>query len=278
VANLRVAFVSDSHLSRTTPEAQSNWDAVLAHLDADRPNLVIHVGDLTLDGAHEERDLADARRQLDRLPVPWRAVPGNHDIGDNPRPHQPEGEAVDDDRRHRWLDLIGPDWWSARLDGWTIVAVDAQLLGSGLAAEAEQREWLEAELRGAGGGDPVLFVTHKPLTAPDDELTSAPPYRFVPEATRPWLAELLAAARVPMVVSGHVHQFRLLDLDGICHAWAPTTWAVLPEDVQPTFGAKRGGILAVELDPSGAAEARLVEPAGLAQLMLLRDVPNPYAH
>jgi 3',5'-cyclic AMP phosphodiesterase CpdA len=278
VANLRVAFVSDSHLSRTTPEAQSNWEAVLGHLDADRPDLVIHAGDLTVDGAHDERDLADARRQLDRLPVPWRAVPGNHDIGDNPRPGQPEGDAVDDERRDRWLDVIGRDWWSARLEGWTIVAIDAQLLGSGLAAEAEQREWLEAELHGTGDGDHVLFVSHKPVTGPADELASAPPYRFVPEVSRPWLGDLLAAAGVPMVVSGHVHQFRLLDLAGTCHAWAPTTWAVLPEDVQPTFGLKRGGILAVELGPSGAAEARLVEPAGFAQLTLLRDIPNPYAH
>jgi hypothetical protein len=31
-------------------------------------------------------DLRHGRAQLDRLSAPWRAVPGNHDIGDNPWP------------------------------------------------------------------------------------------------------------------------------------------------------------------------------------------------
>ncbi len=275
---MRLAIVSDTHLSRRTPEAQANWEAVLDHLAADPPDLVIHGGDLTVDGANDQRDLSDARLQLDRLPAPWRAIPGNHDIGDNPRPGQPAGEAVDDERRHRWLDTIGPDWWAEGLDGWTILAVDAQLFESGLAAEGEQRAWIEDQLREAGTTERVLFVTHKPVAGPDDELATAPPYRFVPPATRAWLGRLLAEARVPMVVSGHVHQFRVLDLDGRRHAWAPTTWAVLPDDLQPTFGRKRGGLLSIELHADGPGEPTLVEPPDFRQLTLLRDVPSPYDH
>jgi calcineurin-like phosphoesterase family protein len=278
VTRLRLSIVSDTHLSRATPEAQANWEAVLAHLAADPPDLVIHAGDLTFDGAHDPRDLEDARRQLDRLPAPWRAVPGNHDIGDNPRPEQPEGEAVDDERRGRWLDTIGPDWWAVPLAGWTILAVDAQLFGSGLAAEAEQCEWVERSFDEIGDDDRVLFVSHKPVTAPDDELATAPPYRFVPPPARAWIDDLLDTGRVPMVVSGHVHQFRVLDLGGVRHAWAPTTWTVLPEDIQPTFGTKRSGILTIDLDGDDPGEPALVEPAGLRQLTLGRDVQNPYAH
>src|SRR5207342_1718492 len=121
----------------------------------------------------------------------WRAIPGNHDIGDNPRPDQPDDEAVDDQRRDRWLDTIGPDWWSERLDGWTIVAIDAQLFGSDLAAEAEQSEWLEHQLRGAADDAHVLLMSHKPVAGPADELASAPPYRFLPPAARAWLGDLL---------------------------------------------------------------------------------------
>src|SRR5262249_43387153 len=176
------------------------------------------------------RDLTDPRRQLERLPAPWRAIPGNHDIGDNPWPGQPDGESVSDDRRGRWLATIGPDWWAERMDGWSVVAVNAQLFESGLAAESDQREWLDDQLDNADV--PLLFVTHKPVTGPVDELATAPPYRFLPPDTRAWLRDRLDRARVPMVVSGHVHQYRVLDLEGRRHAWAPTTWAVLPEHVQ----------------------------------------------
>ena len=275
---VRLAVVSDTHLSRATPEARRNWDAVVGYLTDDPPDLVIHAGDLTFDGANDRRDLEDARALLDRLPRPWRAVPGNHDIGDNPRPEQPAGEAVDDERRDRWLTTIGADWWSERLDGWTVVAVDAQLFGSGLAAEAEQREWLEAELGAAPSGDRVVFVSHKPVNGPDDELATAPPYRFLPPPTRAWLGDLLRATGVPMVVSGHVHQYRVLELDGRCHAWAPTTWAVLPDDMQPTFGTKRGGLLTLQLHEDGPGHPTLVEPPGFNQHTLMRDLPNPYGH
>jgi hypothetical protein len=44
---------------------------------------VVHVGDLTLDGAHQPDQLPRARARLERLPVAWRSVPGNHDIGHN---------------------------------------------------------------------------------------------------------------------------------------------------------------------------------------------------
>jgi 3',5'-cyclic AMP phosphodiesterase CpdA len=269
---VRVTVVSDTHLSRRTPEAQANWRAVVDHIAADPPDLVVHAGDLTLDGARDPQDLADARRALDQLPVTWRAVPGNHDIGDNPRPGQAE-EPVDDHRRQRWLDTIGPDRCTVELDGWSIVAVDAQLFGSGLDAEADQRDWLAAQLAAA---DRAVLVSHKPITGPDAELATAPPYRFVPAPARHRLTELVASHHVPLVVSGHVHQYRVLDIDGVRHAWAPTTWTVLPDDMQPVLGTKRGGVLSIEL--GATTKAALVEPPGFRQLTLVRDVPNPYDH
>jgi hypothetical protein len=83
---------------------------------------------------------------------------------------------------------------------------------------------------------------------------------------------------VPLVLCGHVHQFRVLAEGGRRHVWAPSTWAVLPDEVQPTFGAKRCGMLSISLAAEGRADVQLVEPPGLAQLMLTRDVPDPYRH
>ena len=271
---VRLAVVSDSHLSRRAPEAAANWDAVVTHIDAVQPDVVVHGGDLTLDGATDPDDLTDAGRQLDRLATGWRAIPGNHDIGDNPRADQPPGEAIDDERRRRWLDTIGPDWWAVDIEEWTVVGIDAQLFGSGLAAESAQAAWLDDRLAAADGR--TVLVTHKPIAGPAHELATAPPYRFVPAAGRSWLAERLAG--VPLVLSGHVHQFRVLDIDGRRHGWAPTTWTLLPDDMQPTFGVKRAGTLIVELGPDGIAPPTLAEPPGLTQLTLGREVPNPYPH
>ena len=113
--------------------AQANWDAVVNYVGACAPDLVIHLGDLSLDGAGNAVDLRHGRAQLDRLPVAWRAVPGNHDIGDNPWPGAPAGIAVDAARHQRWLDIVGADHWSVTAGGWVVMAVNAQLLGSGLA-------------------------------------------------------------------------------------------------------------------------------------------------
>ena len=136
---MRVILVSDTHLSPAAPEAAANWDAVLRYVGANAPDVVIHLGDLTLDGAHNAGDLHYGRRQLDRLPVPWHAIPGNHDIGDNPWPGAPGDFTVDAGRCQRWLDIVGTDHWSVPMNGWTLLAINAQLPGSGL--EAEARQW-----------------------------------------------------------------------------------------------------------------------------------------
>src|SRR6516225_9914853 len=99
MAAKHVIFVSDTHLSPDAPEAQENWAAVVRYITAAAPDLVIHLGDLSLDGARNPADLDYARRQLDFLPVEWRAIPGNHDIGDNPLPGAPESLTVNDARR-----------------------------------------------------------------------------------------------------------------------------------------------------------------------------------
>jgi Icc protein len=276
VAAARVILVSDTHLSAPAPQAQANWDAVVSYVGACAPDLVIHLGDLSLDGAHDAVDLRHGRSQLDRLPVPWHAVPGNHDIGDNPWPGAPAGSAVDAARHQRWLDIVGADHWSATVGGWMVLAINAQLLDSGLAAEAAQWSWLEEQAGRHRGRQQVALVTHKPVTAARTELAAAPPYRFWPAPARDRLARLFGGTPPALVMSGHVHQHRLLRLDRTDHLWVPTTWAVLPDHVQPVFGTKRCGIVSLTLTTGTPAEQELIEPHGLEQLTVTVDFPDPY--
>jgi 3',5'-cyclic AMP phosphodiesterase CpdA len=271
-----VIFVSDTHLSPAAPEAQQNWAAVVRYITAAAPDLVIHLGDLSLDGAHHPGDLDHARGQLELLPVPWTAVPGNHDIGDNPWPGAPEGIAVTEVRRQRWLDVIGADYWSLAVGDWTLLAVNAQLAGSGLDAEATQWSWLDDQLRRAGPGQRIAVLAHKPLTASMDELAAAPPFRFWPPDSRDRLSRLFAGRPPALFVSGHVHQSRQLRLDGTHHVWVPTTWAVLSDHAQPVLGAKRCGLLSLIFGPGPAPEPGFREPDGIRHLVQNVDIPDPY--
>jgi 3',5'-cyclic AMP phosphodiesterase CpdA len=271
-----VILVSDTHLSASAPQAQANWDAVVSYVGACSPDLVVHLGDLSLDGAHSAADLRYGRAQLDRLPVPWRAVPGNHDIGDNPQPGTDAASAVDAARHQRWLEIVGADRWSVAMGGWVVLALNAQLLGSGLAAEAAQWSWLEEQVSRHRGRQPVALLTHKPVTTTRTELAAAPSYRFWPSSARDRLARLSGGTPPALVVSGHVHQYRLLRLAGTDHLWVPTTWAVLPGHVQPVFGAKRCGIVSLTFAAGTPARHELIEPQGLEQLTLTIDLPDPY--
>jgi 3',5'-cyclic AMP phosphodiesterase CpdA len=273
---LRLLLVSDTHLSSRAPEALANWAAVAAYAAETSPDLVVHLGDLTLDGVHEPSELADAREQLDRLPVPWRAVPGNHDIGDHPWRGHSDEHTVTAARLDRWHRAIGADYWSFDRDGWTLVAIDAQLLGSGLEAEHAQWAWLETTIAAQPQDRRVGLLTHKPLTAGEEELAASPQYRFIPPEPRQRLEGLLAGRDVPLVLSGHVHQHRDSRIDHRRHLWAPTSWATLPDDVQPLIGAKRCGIVALTLDRDGTIRSEIVEPRGLRQLTLAHDIPSPY--
>jgi len=276
VAEARVILVSDTHLSTSAPQAQANWDAVLSYVAACAPDLVIHLGDLSLDGAGHAADLRHGRAQLDRLPVAWHAVPGNHDIGDSPWPGAPAGIAVDAGRQQRWLDIVGADHWSITAGGWVFLAVNAQLVGSGLAAEDAQWSWLDEQAGRYRGREPIALITHKPVAAPGPELAAAPPHRFWPASARGRLARLFGGTPPALVMSGHVHQYRLLRLDGADHLWVPTTWAVLPDQVQPAWGVKRCGIVSLTLTAGTLAGQKLIEPDGIEQHTITVDLPDPY--
>jgi 3',5'-cyclic AMP phosphodiesterase CpdA len=272
----RVVFVSDSHLSARVPQSDLNWSAVVRYVRQAGPDLVVHAGDLSLDGAHDPADLAYARSRLDLLDVPWLAVPGNHDVGDNPSCPGPGQEGIDTEHRERWLAAVGPDWWAADAGGWRLIGVNAQMFGSGLAAEAKQWAWLESELSAVPDASRVALVTHKPVAAAEAELAAAPAYRFVPAGARQQLAGLLRLRHIDLVVSGHVHQYRLLRRDGATHLWVPTTWAVLPDSAQVSIGAKRSGLVAAEFSATGEFRHDFIVPDGLRQLTITADFPNPY--
>ncbi|MEZ5411485.1 MAG: metallophosphoesterase [Acidimicrobiales bacterium] len=272
----RLLVVSDTHLAPGHGTAQRNWDAVVASVADSDADVVVHLGDLTVDGANRPEELEYARAELDRLGRPCFVVPGNHDIGDNPVAGAPSGETViDDERRRRWLDTFGLDWWRLDLDHWTLLALDAQLFGSGLAAEAVQWSWLAAQVSDVADGQFLGLVVHKPLLGTEAELATAPSYRFVAPGPRGRLLDALQGRSPQLILSGHVHQHRILDLHGIRHVWAPTTWATLPDKTQPRYGFKCCGHLRLALDSGPVASIDLVVAPGVNQQVIGDTVASP---
>jgi len=71
----RLVHISDPHFGRTRAEL---LDPLIAQLRAAEPDLVAVSGDLTQRARNSQ--FREARAFLDRLGLPWLAVPGNHDV------------------------------------------------------------------------------------------------------------------------------------------------------------------------------------------------------
>ena len=198
--------------------------------------------------------------------MPWLAIPGNHDIGDV----GDADDSVDAERRGRYFDAFGEGSWAVVLDGWRLVGVDVQTLASPLDASRRLWPWLEGAM---AGPEPIAFFLHRPLH-PLAEGEFDDPIRYVGEPTRGALLDLIDRHDVRLVASGHVHQWRQVDHDRRRHVWAPSTWATLPDSIQPTIGTKTVGVVEIELDRR--VTAAFVQPAGVADVTILEDFDPPY--
>jgi 3',5'-cyclic AMP phosphodiesterase CpdA len=215
-----VLQVSDTHLSRTHAYFQDNWDAFIDCVAEEKPDLVFVTGDMCFNGPANPDDLAYARSQMDRLPVAWRAIPGNHDIGDVP-PDARLKHPITADRRAAYRRHFGEEYWVQDVCDWRFVGLNAQLMDSGLPGEAEQMAMLEEALAGAGRHS-LALVIHKPLfhASPDEPARSL---ATVFPNTRQKLLALCEQYQVKLVASGHRHCYRTLRHGGAQHVWAPAS-------------------------------------------------------
>jgi 3',5'-cyclic AMP phosphodiesterase CpdA len=253
----RIIVISDPHLSPTHGFFWDNWRRTCDAVNRLSPDAVIVSGDLCINGPDSDAEVAFARRALGGLKPPVFAIPGNHDVGDEP-PGQEAEQIIDAHRLQRWISVFGADRFAFDLGGWRVIGLNAQLLGSGLPQEREQDGWLDAELGGASR--PVLLALHKPLflQSPDEAGMTASSVNPAPRAR---LLRRLQGAPVQVVVSGHLHCHRDVVRDGLRQVWAPSTAFVLREPVDATANSIVG-ILSVELDGHGA-RVELIDVPGL---------------
>jgi Icc protein len=264
--SFRIAQISDSHLSDEKPYFVSNFACIVEALNQDRPDLVLHSGDISFDGVSRVGDFVAARVLLGRIDVPVRFIPGNHDVGESCDALSHSEPNIDERSRARYCAHFGADFWTFDVPGWRLLAINAMLLGSDLAASQEQDAAILDAVASLEGRQLALFL-HKPLFDQSPEETNIGG-RFINPKSRGTLLSKLNCVEPALVASGHIHQYRETRRKGTRYVWAPSTGYIIPDHRQPRYGLKEVGYAEHRLEPDGSHESRLVRVTGVPTLSI----------
>lgn len=174
-----------------------------AAIEAD---FVVHLGDLVQvvpEGGKFAQAIEQAAAQIERCGLWPKFVAGNQDIGDKPDPTMPTAP-VTPETLAAYHARFGRSWHSWSAGPMHCIALNSQIMNSGLPEEAEQSRWLEAELMAHAGRRLTLFL-HLPLYLRDERDPALGHYDALGQPARGWLLGLMRRYRVELVMSGHSH-------------------------------------------------------------------------
>lgn len=210
------AIVTDTHIRPPGGDESSPFPVndrandrarFAAHAIAQHPrDFTVHLGDVVHPLPHlptYEAACNEALDILEPLKPDLRYVPGNHDVGDKPFVGSPAGP-VTDEAVALYERFFGADYYAFDHGGCHFVVMNSSLVNLGSQAEAEQRDWLEADLARNAGKRVFLFSHYPPFIDTPGEPTHYDNYE---QPGRTWFLDLIARHEVEAVFSGHVHQF-----------------------------------------------------------------------
>jgi len=187
------------------------FKAAVSQINTLKPDFVVICGDLV--NTANAKSFSDFNAIKAELTMPCYCVPGNHDIGNEPK--------LESLRTYR--QVIGPDYDSFEHKGTQFVLVNTQLWKAPVAGKSEPHDaWLEKTLETAAKKNtPVFVIGHYPLflETPDE----AEEYMNLPPAKRKELLSLFEKRGVVAVLGGHVHRLLINEYKGIQLVNAETT-------------------------------------------------------
>lgn len=266
---MKIVQISDTHLSPTKSHFNDNWEPLRAWIETMAPDLVVHTGDVTIDGAYHEDDITFSLDLIGQLSMPVLMVPGNHDVGHLPGSHQP----VDVERLARWRGLAGPDYWVSDHGDWRLIGLNSLLFGFEDEEEEKQFAWLEEQLLSRDGRQVAIFA-HKPLFV-DDPKEGDTGYWGIRPRQRQRLFDLFAGADVALHASGHLHWAWTGEHAGTALVWAPPTSFIIDTLERPMPGERLVGAVVHAFSEAGVV-SEIVAVPGLVSHVLDPIVEEVY--
>ncbi|MFD5179408.1 metallophosphoesterase family protein [Nocardia sp. NPDC058379] len=263
---MKIVQITDTHLTYRDGIIRENFDHIVELVnDHLRPDLVVHTGDIVILDPDSAADRERAHELMSRFTAPVRVVPGNHDVGE-PGENPGMGIGVTDERVAAYEKVWGPGHWRLDLEGWTLLGLNSELLGSGLERESVQWQWLEETVAAVADERPVLVFLHKPIWSAVDVPTAHA--LDVGDAPRARLLDLLGRVTLKGVGSGHLHRYRRTDRDGVVEVWGPSTAFVAgPAGVHLPAALEQLGVVEYDCDAEGVRVAFRALP-GLVDVTL----------
>lgn len=192
---------------RRKTDYETERQLVTARLAEEKPDLIVHSGDIVERGSSAgqwlewERDMAPLRQAGVPLYMAW----GNHEYWADP------GEAAGY-IAERFPHLGGAHWYAVQYDRLLIVVLDSNFTQLASQARERQNAWLEATLAQADAAPEIeavfLVAHHSPYT----NSTTHPPHE---DSQNNFVARAKKSKKVRAYISGHVHNYERFFLDGI---------------------------------------------------------------
>ena len=242
------AVITDTHVNFGETESNSEFEInqrangrlrhVIRDLNHRNLDFVVHLGDIVhpVPAVPDRYEMAATcfHEQVAELRHPLHLVPGNHDIGDKPIVWSP-GAVACDDYIALWKKTFGPNYQAFDHRGGRFFMIDSQIINTGLAAEAEQKVWLETEMADAAERGLRIFIhTHYPifLTAPGEDEH----FDNLADPGRSWLLGLMERHGAEAQFSGHVHNF-WFNRFGVTNCYALPSTAFVRQDYAEMYRA-----------------------------------------
>lgn len=243
---MRIALVSDLHLSARSPECVAHWHAARRAVQRIGVDLTVHLGEVTPGGPFCSDEVRVAAQLVGQWPTDMRCLVGNR-CGSSGA-----FKAGSPDHWLRaWLRACRPsldtDHWLVKADGWRLLGVDAQILGTG--SEKEDSLWrlMDAETRASDAPAHTAVFLRWPNACGSVARCGTNKCEAAGRAYARLLNGPLKAS-LKVVVSGHMPPFIDIGATGVRHFLLPPSVRTPADPLQCRMGEKLVGVGLLELD------------------------------
>ncbi len=73
---MKIIQITDTHFSPDKPHFNGNWAPLLTWIEETGADLIVHTGDLTVDGADKDDDITFSMDLMRQVSIPMLIVPG----------------------------------------------------------------------------------------------------------------------------------------------------------------------------------------------------------